>query len=242
MSGVDGVPETPGARRWEFVKAFVEHGWVRPRAYRPVARPHVVLLMATLAAALALGAGAVMQWLRPVKLPDAAAPKPRTTGSFTSVAGWDCPGTARSGFDATGRQPSWSTVPDGGWREDGCHGTFEIIPMSGKADQEAPSQFAVWWFAPEAVARCEVQVYLPQAGRGHYRPASSAQFYVLAGRSGTAFAQFVVDLGSRPGSWLPVGTYPVNPGGIAVQMVDRGVPASPDTMLVVSQVKVACTS
>jgi hypothetical protein len=243
VARADGVIERPGQQRWEFARAFVEHSWARPGADRPAARPHVVLLVATLAAAVALGAGVAVQLIWPAKLDKTAtrAKAAGTAGAFTAVAGWDCPTTTNSGFDAVGRQASWYTAPDGGWAGDGCHGTYEMIPMSGQATADDPGQFALWWFTPAASARCAIQVYVPPGGTDNHDRATSAQFFVLAGRSGTPFAQFVVDQRSQPGSWVPVGTYPVNSSGIAVQMVDRGVPGSPSAMLAVAQVKVACT-
>lgn len=238
----DGVNEQPGQQRWEFVRAFVEHSWARPGADRPVARPHVVLLVATLAAAVALGAGVAMQLIWPVKL-DSASTRPKaasTADGFTAVAGWDCPTTATSGFDAVGRQASWYTAPDGGWAGDGCHGTYEMIPMSGQPAADNPGQFAIWWFTPIAAARCAIQVYVPARGAANHER-GSAQFYVLAGRSGASFAQFVVDQTEQLGSWVQVGNFPVTSSGIAVQMVNRGVPRSPTAMLAVSQVRVTCT-
>ncbi len=242
VARADGVAEQPGQQRWEFARAFVEHSWARPGADRPVARPHVVLLVAALAAALALGAGVAMQLIWPVKLDTTAHVKATgTAGAFTAVAGWDCPMTRSSGFDAVGRQATWYTAPDGGWAGDGCHGTYELMPMSGQATADDPSQFALWWFAPGAARRCAIQVYVPARDVNGHDRATSAQFFVLAGRGGAPFAQFVVDQSSGPGSWVPVGTFPANSSGLAVQMVDRGVPSSPTAMLAIAQIKVICT-
>jgi hypothetical protein len=134
------------------------------------------------------------------------------------------------------------TVAVGGWSEDGCHGTFVAIPMSGDKAKDDPDQFAVWWFTPTAgLTQCDVQVFHPNSGRPQDSSATAAQFYVLAGRSGSRLAGFVVDQSAMRGSWVDVGEFPVGASGIAVQMVNRGVPANPDARLGAAQVRVRCT-
>ncbi|MEU0156222.1 hypothetical protein [Micromonospora fulviviridis] len=244
MSNVDPGTEPPARQRWDFVGAFVEHSWTRPGTERSAARPHVLLITATLAAVLALGAGIILQLIRPIKLtasPSAPPSSASATVGFSAVAGWDCPATATSGFEATGRQASWRTVATGGWAQDGCHGTFEVMPMSASTGSDRDGPSVVWWFVPQAATKCAVSVYAPKENPPSYRAARSVQFYVLAGRSGQRFAQFVVDQGAKPGSWVEVGTYPTTSNGIAVLMVSKGQPPTADTMLAITQVKVTCS-
>jgi hypothetical protein len=230
------------ADRRDAVRALVEHSWVDPEAPRTAPRPHWVLLAAALAAGGALGGGAVAQMMDPIPLAKAApAPQAPTLASYTAVSGWDCPNTADHGFAMTGRTSAWYTVAGGGWAQDGCHGTFEAMPMTGVADKDDSSQYAVWWFTPGgAVATCTVSVYRPVPDRPQDAAATAAQYWVLAGRSGAPLAGFVLDQTAQPGSWTAVGTYPVNPDGIAVQLVDRGVPATAASRLAVTQVRVQC--
>lgn len=240
---VDGGTEPPGQRRREFVRTFVEHSWTRPGAERPAARPHIVLAVATLAAVVALGAGVVLQLIRPVALPKASsapAAQSPTTAGYSAVAGWDCLATSTSGFEATGRRASWQTVADGGWGQDGCHGTYEVMP-SGGTSTDVLDQSAVWWFVPNEGTYCQVMVYVPKQSTATYRAAPSAQFSVLAGRSGQRFAQFVVDQSAKPGSWVKVGSYPNTSNGIAVLLASQGQTPSPGAMLAISQVEVSCT-
>ncbi len=234
--------EPPGQHRWEFVRAFIDNSWTRPGAERAVARPHIILLVATVAAAVALGAGVVLQLVWPVELAKATTSDgaASATDGFTAVAGWDCVATATSGFEAIGRQAGWLTIAEGGWAQDGCHGTFEVMPLAGKATAEVGGQSAVWWFSPGLVGRCEVMVYVPRADPAKYRATPTAQFEVMAGRGGQAFAQFVLDQSARAGSWVTVGAYPVSRTGIAVRMLNRGEPQTPDTKLAITQVKVEC--
>jgi hypothetical protein len=195
--------------------------------------------------AAAVITGVVLQLLWPVKLSPAAAappPPPSAPPRYTAVSGWDCTTGADRGFEAAGRKADWYTVARGGWARDGCHGTFEAITMSGDAHKFDQSQSAVWWFEPgAAMRRCDVSVYLPASERPADSGATAAQFYVLAGRTGTAIASFVVDETAQRGAWKAVGTYPVNQGAIAVRLVNQGVPAAPTARLAVSQVKVVCT-
>ena len=155
-ASTDGPPggsggEPPGRQRWEFVGAFVEHSWTRPGTDRSSAKPQLLLTMATVSAVLALGAGVVLQLVNPIPLAAAApAPTPSkaSTTTFSAVAGWDCPATAIAGFEATGRQSTWRTIAAGGWPNDGCHGTFEVLPLNGLATSEVNAPSAVWWFRP----------------------------------------------------------------------------------------------
>ena len=248
-ASTDGPPggsggEPPGRQRWEFVGAFVEHSWTRPGTDRSAAKPHLLLTMATVSAVLALGAGVVLQLIAPVPLAAAApAPTPSkaSTTTFAAVAGWDCPATAIAGFEATGRQSTWRTIAAGGWPNDGCHGTFEVLPLNGSATSEVNAPSAVWWFRPPAGARCLVAVYIPRETSPSYQPAPAARFSVSAGRGGQSFAQFTVDQSAKQSTWVPAGTYPVDVNGIAVVLVAQGQPSTKDTMLAITQVKVECT-
>ena len=242
------TPAIPGltrAARQELIRALVEHSWARPAAPRPAARPHVILMVAVGAAAAAVAAGVVLQHIRPIRLPRAAAPAPPPVAAapFTAVTGWDCgPGSGDHGFDAQGRTSDWYTVASGGWAHDGCDGTFEAIPMSGSKTTYDPGQLAVWWFTPGlAMTRCTVMVYRPAPASQQDSAATAAQFYVLAGQNGPPLAGFVLDEAADPGSWAAVGTFPVPQSGIAVELVDRGVPAAAGDRLAITQVRVTCT-
>jgi hypothetical protein len=230
-------------QRREFVDAFVEQTWARPDADRPVARVQIVVLVATMAAVAAVVVGVVQHLINPTKPAATAAPRPvPTVQPYGAVSGWDCGTSADHGFDATGRTAQWLTVSRGGWSKNGCHGTFEAIPMSGDADKDSQNQFVVWWFVPSAgTNRCQILVYIPAPDNPLDSAATAAHFVVLAGRNGTEFAQFTIDQTKGLGSWKSAGTYPVNQGGLAVKLVNRGAPANPRARLSVTQVKVACS-
>jgi hypothetical protein len=232
--------------RREYRRALVEQSWARPDTPRPVARPHVILMVAVFAAAGAVAAGVVLQLIHPVGRPkpaQAVPPPPKSIAPFTAVTGWDCGAGSDRGFVVSGRTADWYTVAQGGWGADGCHGTFEAIPMTGDKAKDDQNQYAVWWFTPTAgMTRCDVEVFRPRPDRRQDSAASAAQFYVLAGRGGTRLAGFVVDQSAQPGSWADAGQFPVGENGLAVQLVDRGVPAGPGDRLAVAQVRVRCTA
>jgi hypothetical protein len=236
--------EPTRAVRREVIGALIEQSWARPDKPRPVARPHVVLMVAVFAAIGAVVAGVVLQLIHPINLPKATTvPRPVSVPVFTAVTGWDCGEGADRGFDAAGRTSDWYTVADGGWASNGCHGTFAAIPMTGSKTDDDPNQFAVWWFKPASrLTQCSVMVYRPEPDRPQDSAASAAQFFVLAGPDGPRLAGFVVDETADPGSWAAVGSFPISPDGIAIQLVDRGVPAATGSRLAITQVKVRCTS
>jgi hypothetical protein len=115
--------------------------------------------------------------------------------------------------------------------------------MTGDKAGDGQDQVAVWWFCPgEAITRCAVMVFRPNPDRPQDSAATAAQFYILAGRNGSRLATFVVNQATDPGSWVGVGAFPVNQNGIAVQLVNRGVPATAGARLAITQVKVSCTN
>ena len=231
------------AQRHEFVRAFVDQAWARPGTDRPVARVHVVLMVTIGVLAGSLITGVVLQLIHPMSLnkPVVAPPQRSSAPTYTAVSGWDCLAGADHGFDVAGRTSAWYTVAHGGWARDGCHGTFEAIPLSGDAQSFDQSQSAVWWFAPAGMTRCEIAVYVPASDDPSDSAASAALYYILGGRNGSAFASFVVDQTSNRGAWKVVGTFPLNQSGVAVRLTNQGVSATPAARLAVTQVRATCT-
>jgi hypothetical protein len=239
-----GTTAGPGrSARQELVKTIVEQSWARPDALRPTARAHVVLMATVGAAAAAVAVGALVQLVHPTRHPSTAGSLPRSAAvSFAAVTGWDCDSGADYGFVAQGSTSKWHTAASGGWTQDGCHGQFESIPMTGSKTTDDPDQFAEWWFTPPtATAACAVSVFRPAPPQPQDSAATAAQFFVLDGRDGSRFAGFTLNESSDPGSWAAAGSFAVGQNGIAVELVDRGVPAFAGAELAVTQVKVICT-
>jgi hypothetical protein len=249
-----GTPGPSRSARQELVKTLVEQSWARPDALRPTARPHIVLMAAIAAAAVAVAVGALIAILHKSSSGSTAGLSPLSSAasvsspspalsSFTAVSGWDCGSGTDYGFVAQGRTSSWHTVASGGWAQDGCHGQFESIPMTGSKTTDDPNQYAEWWFTPPAaMTRCAVSVFRPAAAQRQDSAASAAQFFVLDGLGGSRLAGFVLNEAADPGSWAAAGSFPVSQNGIAVELVDRGVPAFAGARLAITQVKVVCTA
>lgn len=237
---------SPAERRREFLRAFTEQGWARPGVERPTARPHVTLIVATVATLLALLAGVAMQLIRPVRLTPAAktaasASPTKKPATYTAVAGWDCAPAGDHGFSASGRQSTWATIGQGAWSRDGCHGDYQAVPFAGTDSSNAAS--AEWWFRPSsAVKRCQVLVLLPVSDGTVYQPVHEVTYSVLNGSGGTEMARFTLDQAVQRQTWRPGGTYPLGDNGIAVRLSSSGPAPSARAGLIVAQVKVRCTA
>lgn len=258
VSTSGGTAGPSRSARQELVKTLVEHSWARPDALRPAARPHIVLMAALASAAVSIVVGVLIGVLHKSSSgstsglsslssgTSASGLSPATSGSspspatssFTAVSGWDCGSGADYGFVTAGRTSSWYTVASGGWAQDGCHGQFESIPITG--GNTSPNQVAEWWFTPPAAARCAVDVYRPAPAQRQDSAADAARFYVLDGLGGSRLGGFVLNEAADPGSWAAAGSFPVSQNGIAVELVDSGVPASAGARLAIAQVKVSC--
>lgn len=229
--------------RREFIRAFTEHVWAHPGVDRPSVRPQTVATVAAVVTLLALLVGVGWELISPSPIVAATVPlQTPAAHAYAAVSGWDCAAAPDHGFDIVGRTSEWYTVASGGWTQDGCHGTFEAIPLSGAADRETSGQAALWWFVPgPAYSRCDVAVYVPKAARPQDAAATLAAYVVLAGRNGGVLAEFAVNQTTSPGRWVPAGTFPSGQEGLAVRLGNRGVPATSASRLALAQVRVTCS-
>ena len=139
MSGghIGSASELTRATRQEFVRALVEHSWARPEAPRPAARPHIVLMVAVLAAAAAVALGAVLHLLHPDRKAktDAPASPPAAMAPFAAVSGWGC-GSGRGdyGFAAQGRTRCAASVfrPAPDQRQDLAATAAQFVVLDGR--------------------------------------------------------------------------------------------------------------
>lgn len=236
-----GIGPPPEQRR-EFRRAFRDYGWARPGIERPVARPHVTLIIATVSTVVALLAGVIMQLIKPVKIAKPPPPPPPRTAAPTwaAITGWDCAATPDRGFEADNRQADWVTVARGGWNGDGCHGDYQAIPFT--TDTRIRGPVVQWWFDPaDTMRKCVLSVFVPALDAANYQPVRTVRYSVLGARGGTEFARFTVDQTKSLGAWVAVGAYPVNRSGIGVRLNTAGKPPAKKSMLAVTQVKAACT-
>jgi hypothetical protein len=232
--------ESPRHERRDFIRAFHEYLWRSPGTDRPTVRPQTIVTVAALTAVGALVTGVVMHLIHP-RSSDAFAAKPpptvTTPTSYQKVSGWDCATAADHGFEIGGRSSAWYTVAGGGWGADGCHGSFEVVPMIAKAENAGSNQFALWWFQPiGSFDQCDLQVYVPRA-RAQDASAKAAAYQVLAGASGAPIGRFVVDQTSARGSWVSGGLYTSGQTGLAVRLDNA---TAGTDRLAVAQVRIHC--
>jgi hypothetical protein len=228
------------SQRREFVRAFVEHAAERPASERLTVRLPTLITVTALVVAGTVVVGVFWNLMRPMSAEQKAAfkgttvaPSARPSGTFAGVAGWDCEPATDRGFDAKGRTAQWRTAGDGGWAQDGCHGTAVTLPRPGKTG----TQTATWWFTPgETIRSCRVGVYVPKSGEGL---ATKAKYSVTAGASGTPFANFTVDQDAHAGTWFDAGEYPVHGNQLAIAL--DAADTSGDRVAF-GQMKVTCAS
>ncbi|MFD3998756.1 hypothetical protein [Streptomyces sp. NPDC058548] len=156
----------------------------------------------------------------------AAAPPAKAT--YKAVAGPWCtnPGT---GFENYGwfdqGEAGWKAYYSGGVRDGNCKGNFVSVPMTGVRNKDGENS-TVWTFTTGRVSKgsCRLSVYVPANGSVRAVGGNPTYYTVqnnFAPRSGT-IGSFTVKQTANRGAWVPVGTYPVTNGRIAVMMHDRG--------------------
>jgi hypothetical protein len=234
--------ETPARRtirlRAEFVSAFVEHAGDVPASERPTVSFSTLMTVTAVVSALTIVAGVFWTLLKG----DDESSSVSASGStaYVAVAGWGCTGATDRGFDAIGRDKTWQTVATGGWASDGCRGEFETIPMTGRKSTDNPRQYVQWWFSPSSGSQCEVEIYIPKSSSAADTGADAAHYEVLAGRTGAAYAEFVVDQSTNTARWVKAGSFPLHGSELAIKLTDRGVPAKPGYRLAISALRVTC--
>jgi len=164
------------------------------------------------------------------------APPPAT---FVALGGEDCKHTASQGYYVEG---SGTQKKPGGFRGQGCKGTFRVVPMSGSTSRD--NRHVVWWFNTGAVfrGRCALAVYVPKGSRSadvagkptHYQVIRSADNHTVTGR-------FAIDQTAARGRWISVGTFGMTGGKIAIKKVNPG-KGSGSTRHGAAQVKISCRS
>src|SRR4029453_19047407 len=96
---------------------------------RPTIRPQTIVTVVALTLVCALVCGVVLHLINPQRFRAVEASLPiMTSTSYQAVTGWDCAPAADRGFEIGGRTAAWYTVASGGWRGDGCLGSFEVVP------------------------------------------------------------------------------------------------------------------
>ncbi|MFI5935007.1 hypothetical protein [Actinoplanes sp. NPDC051494] len=235
------------SRRSEYVRAFVEHAAARPASERATVRLPTLITVTALVAVGAVVVGVFWNLIKPMSAAQKAAFKGKAPASasappvvgFDAVAGWDCETSADRGFAAQGRTGQWRTIGTGGWKQDGCHGTFETLPLPSK--EETATQAATWSFTTgKEIRSCQVSVYVPQAPGTTL--ADRAEYTITTGTSGTPYANFTLDQRKAAGTWVKAGTFPVHQNQIAVRLDAKDVTGVRQARIVFAQMRVNCAS
>ena len=239
MTSPTPVVDSPRRERREFIRAMHEHLWRFTGTDRPTVRPQTIVTIVAVTLVCALVCGVITHLIHPRPTDKVASPPPVVTApsSYQAMTGWDCAPAEDRGFEIGGRTAAWYTVASGGWRGDGCLGSFEVVPMITTARNTGPNQFALWWFKPSnSYDTCDLLVYVPTATDATAR---AVTYHVLAGAGtgGTSIGLFVIDQASSRGRWVSVGLYPSGPAGLALRL-DNSDPGSDH--LAVAQVKIHC--
>ncbi|WP_422747563.1 hypothetical protein [Micromonospora sp. WMMD1219] len=235
------------SRRSQFVRAFVEHAAARPASERATVRLPTLITVTALVAVGAVVVGVFWNLVKPMSAAEKAAFKgkssassaPRPAEPFNAVAGWDCEARADRGFEAQGRTGQWRTIGTGGWRQDGCRGTFATLPLP--VGQRTPAQTSTWSFSTgERTTSCQVGIYVPEVPGATL--ADRVKYTITAGGAGTPYANFTVDQHKAAGTWFDAGTFPVNRNEIAVRLDAKDASGVEQAQIVLAQVRVNCAS
>ncbi|WP_434590901.1 adhesin [Streptomyces sp. A5-4] len=161
---------------------------------------------------------------RPPKAP-AKPPPPARGPSFTAWAGPGCPGGSYREFGRFENGiAAWYTVKSGGSTAGSCEGSFSAVPMSGAPDKDRGSS-AVWsWDVGKGFDKCGLAVFVPKSDRDNDVAGNPTFYRVLAdpNEEKSSYEAFAVRQTVHRGALVPVGSYAVKGGRIAIQLIDRG--------------------
>jgi hypothetical protein len=259
MSDQEQEPQEP---RWDargMVEAFVNH-------VRSPKRGHGGSLVLAAVLTLLIASGAAFAFGMFTKKHDAhktgSAPMAssdlplRVTSAdrFVALTGYGCPASSQAGFSLQGMYSNgingFVPVTAGGWARQGCHGTFEAIPMSGSATKPDPQNYARWTFRTGSITqgRCRVAVYVPDDKSIEHVGGAPAWYrvYDSADISGPLAGSFKVNELATRGTWVSAGSFPVSNGLFTVELESTGQDWHGNVVthahLAAAQLEVACAS
>lgn len=185
-----------------------------------------------------------------------APPAESPTGEVSLVAGPGCANNARQQYQSVGYYEQgvdgWYTR-NGGSTEAGCRGTFDSMPMSGKAKSSDSNVFSKWTFDASAemtAASCAMSVYIPNESDRRYVGATAAHYSIFNGfdqGGANVIDTKGIDQVANRGKWVDLGTHRVDQGKISVKLHNRGEDWSggadgDGAHVAATQIRVTCTA
>lgn len=155
----------------------------------------------------------------------------KAPGNDTMIAGAGCPNTAKQQYQAVGFYSDGADgwyARNGGSAESGCKGTFDAMPMSGKANTSDSGIFAKWTFDVSdemTVGSCALSVYIPNDSDRRNVGATAAHYSIFnsfdQGTANVIGAKDVNQVANR-GKWVSLGSYDIDQGKLSVKLHNRG--------------------
>ena len=237
-----GNPSADLEQRNSFVRAFVEYAAEVPASERLTVRWPTLMTVTALVAVGAVVVGVFWSLIHPLRPGEQGPqgqkvkpPAPKVV-NWASVAGWDCAAAADRGFTAEGRDGDWRTASTGGWTQDGCHGTYAVVPLEVMREKGS-RRSARWWFKPPKEARtCRIAVHVPAAPG--IVPTGTVG-YSVSGSGGAVYANFTIDVSRQAGAWVEAGSFPVQ-NELTVSLDAAKSRGRSDGRLLLGQMKADC--
>ncbi|MGW1677055.1 hypothetical protein [Saccharopolyspora sp. NPDC002376] len=147
------------------------------------------------------------------------------------VAGPGCANNAQQNYETAGYYSQGSEgwySRSGGSTEAGCGGSFDAMPMSGKANTSDSDVFAKWTFDVSGdlkVANCALTVYIPNDGDRRNVGATAAHYSIFnsfdQGGANVIGVKDIDQVANR-GQWVDLGTHRIDQGKLSVKLHNRG--------------------
>ncbi|MGP4000719.1 adhesin [Streptomyces sp. 8N706] len=148
--------------------------------------------------------------------------------TYDAWAGHGCVAPKGGGYYAYGTYSDgiegWYSVGSGGHDGDGCDGSFSAVPMSGRATEDEGGRVVWWWSVGRDSDECALGVWVPTSDNGRDVAGDPTMYQVLSdpNERDSVYDAFLIDQAANRGRLVEAGTYPVEDGRIAVEMLDRG--------------------
>ncbi|MDH6109454.1 hypothetical protein P3T36_000225 [Kitasatospora sp. MAP12-15] len=183
--------------------------------------------------------------------PQALAAKP----GYTAVAGPGCNGGTFYTKDAdyTLGIGGWLTSSDGGYKGEGCNGSYDSEPMSGDANKYDASQGVLWrWDFSKSFtsATCAFSIYVPDNSDITYVGGDPTQYFFWGanyayGMNFTPQGTFNMSQVDNRGRWVNQGAFNVSTGIVTLKMVNTGIDYTSSTKHAhhaAAPVRLSCTA